>query len=182
MVAGRSCADSWAIEASNILSSMLDPKQRLSRTNLIEFSDEILNDSVFVWEEINDRLLKRGIILPRWSKDLQLSLVKSYLMLRADRFCFPSGISLRYDFSFHSPCVLWYVNLRLLRHLVKLCGVYDELMGLTPASLSRLTINPYFLEYKSKVSNAQGTDNLVLLAYKHRDTFSRALTLATRPQ
>lgn len=171
--AGKSCSEVWVNEAPQILSNW-NKKQLVGKSILQGMSEEILSNGIFVWENIGAMLTKYNIKIPSYSKDLQLLLIRAYLDMSQGKVQFPFGIELKWELVL-SPPKSYYCNLKLLHLILKYSGVSQVFFKIQPLKLYRLLSNGYFIEYKSKLQVETTDNNHILIAYKHRRLFQKAI-------
>ena len=172
-LAGNTCSQNW-IEKAEIILNSFPSKVILNSEQLNEFSEEILFSSIFVWEAIEAKLNQIGIIIPKWSNDLQLSLVISYLSMYSDIFQLPTGINLSWDF-WPKLTDSYYTNIKLLDLILELIDVKDDFLKIQPNNLLKMIISDELFEYKYKIEMSLNLNNMLYIAKKHKQLFIKAL-------
>jgi len=175
---GNVCASIWVNESYQFYNSIHGGKI-LKKETLFEIAQEILDNNIFVWETIDIHLKNMGLIIPKWKKDLQLSLVRSYLSVYSKSHLIPTGINLPWEFWPHKPS-RYYADLKVCRQIVNYLNkkYKDFIYGAPPNKLLKLISEPLFLEYKRRIENGEKDKKILIYASKYKKLFSKAIKRA----
>jgi len=166
---GVECSEIWVEKAEKIISNIPSNK----KISLSDLPEEILHNTIFVWETIEERLNERGIIVPSWSKDLQYALVESYLSTFSSFFLFPLRINLPWDF-WSIKSYFYFTNIKLLNLILDITGFSSDFCELSPPQLLEFIKSEDFLEYKYRLDLAKTINELFLNAKKYRHFLTNA--------
>jgi hypothetical protein len=166
---GRETSHDW-VQKAEIIIPQINPAA--AKIEIKYLPDEILHDSIFVWEEIEKKLIERGINIPSRDDQLQCALVESYLSIFAGTFLFPYGedsLSLTIP---KSP--FYFTNIKLLEKLFN-TDILMEFLKLTPSQLLVFINLSNFLLFKSELSSAKNVNELLIISKKNQELLKKAL-------
>ena len=162
----------WLKRIENLLPQIDKNKNTLK--DISDLPEEILDSSIFVWEEIDKKLSERNIIIPRYSSQLRFALAESYLSSFSDSFIFS------YDKSFNlslsgNPIIPYYVNIHLLHKIVEVTEVAKSIFILDSEKVDKLIKNSAFLDFKSSLEKATSITELIRVALNNKKLINNAI-------
>lgn len=167
---GMETSHNWVKKAEIIIPRINPDAAEIDIKNL---PYEILrHDSIFVWEEIEEKLIEKGIHIPSRDDQLQCALVESYLSTFVETFLFPYGEDSLSLIIPKSP--FYFTNIKLLEKLFN-ADILMEFLKLTPSQLLFFINLENFLHFKSKLISAKNEIELLLIARKNQELLKKAL-------
>lgn len=167
---GSETSQNWLKKAQKIIPIITPNAAKIDITDL---PDEIFHDSIFVWEAIEEKLRKRGIIIPDWSNQLQYALVESYLSIFSETYIFPSRDSFNLDLSQNFS--FYFTNVRLLKEILLRADILIDFIKLTPSQLFSFIKSNDLLNFKSKLDSAKSINELLIISEKDKGLLKKAL-------
>ncbi|OGU05532.1 MAG: hypothetical protein A2075_23865 [Geobacteraceae bacterium GWC2_58_44] len=140
--------------------------------------EEILYDSIFVWEAIEEKLYQRGILVPSWDKQLQNALLESYFNSYSNNFFFPIHDFFTIKNYNKEESLPYYLNINLLNSIIVSCQQSALLDRVSPAGLLKLIYLDEFLTYKSLLEASLTESTCITTAVKHRKLLEKAIQYA----
>lgn len=167
---GSETSQKWLKEAKEII-----PRIDLNATkiDITDLPDEILEDSIFVWDEIKRNLEDRDIIIPDWSDELQYALVESYFTTFAKSYIFPYRDC--YNFDLSQSSFIYFTNMRLIKRILTQADMLVDFLRLTPSQLLTFIQSDGLLNFKSKLDLCKSINELLMVAEKDKGLLKKAL-------
>lgn len=144
-----------------------------AKIDITDLPDEILYDSIFVWEAIKEKLNERDIMIPDWSNQLQYALVESYFSTFAETYIFPYRDSFNLDLSPNSS--IYFTNVRLIKEILFKADILMDFIRLTPSQLFSFIKSDDLLNFKSKLDSSKTVNELLMIAEKDKGLLKKAL-------
>lgn len=171
---GFSCSKSWTDQTNEILQINMI---RCSIND--ELRNQILEDGIFVWDNI-EPLLNSYKIPKRLYSDLHYGLISSYFKELSYSYDFPMNFfcaNQNYNFSNRNVS---YLNLNFLKQLIKKSGAIHTFRKLTIKQLRYLLQDNDFLAVKSLLLEAVSPENAIhiLINSNYLQNLSKALRKA----
>ncbi len=163
----------WVDKAASLLPEIVNGYDK-KNINLHEISEEVLYDSIFVWEVLEKKLNERGIKIPEWNSQLRYALAEAYFSSFKGEFMFP----------FNDPIGLaieqreryYYLNVGLLNIMMKKAGLYESILSISPAGLFKTLYSDELLRYKDEIRQSTNENKLLINSKKYSKLMHKALS------
>jgi hypothetical protein len=167
---GSETSQIWLKKAEKII-PIINPNA--VKIDITDLPDEILYNSIFVWEAIKEKLKDRDIIIPDWSNQLQYALVESYFSAFAETYIFPYRDNFNLDLSQSSS--IYFTNVRLMKEILLKADTLMDFIRLTPSQLFTFIKSDDLLNFKSKLDSCETINELLMIAEKNKGFLQKAL-------
>lgn len=171
---GIEASENWLKKAKKIV-PLIDPNA--AKIDIDDIPHEILYDSVFVWDEIHEKIRKRGIIIPNRSDQLQYALVESYLSIFTETCVFPFGDSLSLELPQN---YVYFTNVKLLKEILSQANILTDFLELTPLQLLHFINSDELLYFKSKLDSATFESDMLIISKKNKEPLRKAILQSSR--
>ena len=176
---GVDTSQSWIVKAKKIIPTInQNPKSRA--VDIDDLPEEILNDSIFVWEAVYERLCQRDILIPKWDKQLQIALLESYLTSYSNHFVFPIRDTMSTVNFNTTSTVPFYLNLQLLNNIIICNNLQSDFDRITPDKLIKLIYCDELLKFKMMLEDTNIESAIFLKARKYSQLLQKAINYVNK--